>query len=322
MKKTLLCTYLLVNPLLVIQYGRRLAFIILLLSGFSFVTRGQTIQWDKTIGSESSDYLTSIQQTLDGGYILGGTSNGAIGGDKSQNSVGNKEDYWIVKLDATGQKLWDKTIGGTGSDLLQVVQQTPDGGYILGGTSNSDKSGLKSQDSRGGADYWVVKLRADGSKEWDKTFGGYDADTLTVLQQTNDGGYILGGASDSYAGQDKTEDNKGWYGEDYWVIKIKANGSKEWDKTSGGNDADKLTTLLQTPDSGYILGGTSESYLSGDRTQESQGSSDYWLVKLDATGKKLWDKALGGDYKDQLCSLVATPEYFVPSFIPLGIYFH
>ncbi|WP_158546165.1 T9SS type A sorting domain-containing protein [Adhaeribacter pallidiroseus] len=308
MKKPLRGIYLLVNILPVLPLWRPLTLTLWLLSGIPILALSQTIQWDKTIGSEWSDNLASVQLTKDGGYILGGTSFGDKGGDKSQNAIGYWEDYWIVQLDASGKKQWDKTIGGTGTDVLKVVQQTPDGGYILGGTSDSDKSGHKSQDSRGSADYWIVKLRADGSKEWDKTFGGYDADTLTVLQPTKDGGYILGGSSYSFRGGDKTEDNKGSWGTDYWIIKIKANGSKEWDKTFGGDDADKLAALLPTKDGGYILGGTSYSYQSGDRTQESQGSSDYWLVKIDAVGKKLWDKSFGGDYNDKLSSVVPTPD--------------
>src|SRR3712207_1089396 len=116
MKKTLRCTSLLVNFFPLTPYARLLTLTILLLSRFPLITCGQTIQWDKTIGSEGSDNLTSVQQTQDGGYILGGTSSGNKGGDKSQNGIGSWEDYWVVKLDATGKIQWDKTIGGTGTD--------------------------------------------------------------------------------------------------------------------------------------------------------------------------------------------------------------
>lgn len=108
-------------------------------------------------------------------------------------------------------KQWDKTLGGINSDQLSALIATADGGYLLGGSSDSDKSGNKSEDNKGyqgSTDYWVVKLKADGTKAWDKTIGGSNSDNLTTLQQTRDGGYILGGFSYSDKSGDKTENNK------------------------------------------------------------------------------------------------------------------
>src|SRR6266545_5534223 len=171
------------------------------------------IEWDKTIGGNDIDILTSLQQTSDGGYILGRFSFSNISGEKTQNRRGSA-DYWIVKLDSGGNIQFDKTIGGSSFDNLFALQQTSDGGYILGGTSFSNKSGNKTQDSRGGTDFWIVKLSSKGNIQWDKTLGGNDGDDLLSLQQTSDGGYILGGGSFSNISGDKTENSKG--AEDYW----------------------------------------------------------------------------------------------------------
>src|SRR5436189_24079 len=92
-------------------------------------------------------------------------------------------------------KQWDYRFGGTGIDELHSFQQTSDGGYILGGFSGSGVSGDKTQNTVGNYDYWIVKIDAFGNKQWDKDFGGIDFDVLYSVQQTTDGGYILGGYS-------------------------------------------------------------------------------------------------------------------------------
>jgi hypothetical protein len=266
---------------------------------------GLSKQWDKTLGGSGWDELTSLEQTSDGGYILGGHSYSGISGDKSQDPMGDY-DYWVVKLDAAGNKVWDKTFGGSSEEALCSLQQTSDGGYILGGYSTSGISGDKSQASQGGMDYWVVKLDAAGNKTWDKAFGGSNSEELFSLQQTSDGGYILGGSSNSNISGDKSQVNQG--GMDYWVVKLDAAGSKTWDKTLGGSGWDELYSIQQTSDGGYILGGFSESSLGGDKSQASQGESDFWVVKLDAAGNKTWDKTLGGNRLDSFTDLQQTSD--------------
>jgi hypothetical protein len=272
-------------------------------------------QWDKTIGGNGGDYLSALQQTSDGGYVLGGTSDSGISGDKTEPKRGGCDveqgchpDYWVVKLDADGNKVWDKTLGGTGLDGLNALQQTSDGGFILGGNSDSDFSGEKTEDHRGRWDYWVVKLDAMGNKVWDKTLGGNENEALYSLQQTKDGEYILGGWSGSGVGGDKTEANRGLSGSDYWVVKLDAAGNKQWDKTLGGKWGDNLFALQQTRDGGYILGGASDSPISGDKTQASKGSNDFWVVKLDPAGNKVWDSTFGGSLADNLYVLWQTRD--------------
>ena len=268
--------------------------------------------WDKRYGGTSDETLEAIQQTNDGGFILGGQSFYGIGGDKTQLGWGI-EDYWIVKTDSLGNKQWDKAFGGTDHDLFYALQQTKDHGYIVGGLSWSHVSGNKTDSSRGQCDYWFVKTDSLGNKEWDKVFGGTDGEGLSSIQQTFDGGYILGGGSFSGIGGDKTQPN--WnVGQtpDYWVVKTDSLGNKQWDKDFGGIYSEQLNVVQQTADGGYILGGHSNSGISGDKTQPLWGTVgndyDYWIVKTDSLGNKQWDKDFGGTGIDALYSIQQTSD--------------
>jgi len=254
-----------------------------------------SIQWDKTIGGKNNDKLASLLQTKDGGYLLGGTSDSGISGDKTEktrdkgSSISEIGDYWLVKLNAAGSKVWDKTLGGTNQDQLSSLIQTKDGGYLLGGSSSSGIGGEKTQASRDTAgydgfypykDFWVVKVDDQGKKVWDKTIGGDKYDGISSVQQTRDGGYLLGGSSNSNVSGEKTFKCIGFF-TDYWLVKLNANGSKDWDKVIGGSDEDNLAVALQTSDNNYILAGSSSSALGGDKSEERKGGPDYWVVKLD-----------------------------------------
>ncbi|MEO8150571.1 MAG: PKD domain-containing protein [Bacteroidia bacterium] len=251
-------------------------------------------QWDRRFGGNAGDFMSSLQQTVDGGYILGGWSASNITGNKTQLSWGSN-DFWIIKIDSQGNKQWDKDYGGTDNDALQCIKETTDGGFILGGWSYSGNNGDKSQPSWGNADFWIIKVDSIGIKQWDKRYGGSSADWLYSLQQTTDGGYILGGKSSSPISGDKTQ--PAWNGySDYWIVKIDSIGNKQWDKCYGGVDNDVLISLKQTTDGGYILGGASYSGIGGDKTQPLWGgATDYWIVKVDSFGNKQWDKDYGGN---------------------------
>ncbi|MFI5172810.1 MAG: T9SS type A sorting domain-containing protein [Chitinophagales bacterium] len=236
------------------------------------------IQWQNTIGGNLDDLLYSIDQTSDGGYILGGYSWSNISGDKTENSWGGSKDYWVVKLDTTGNIQWQNTIGGDSEDELYSIQQTIDGGYILGGYSASGISGDKTENCWGSWDYWPVKLDMIGNIQWQSTIGGNDDDRSYSIQQSADGGYILGGSSWSDISGNKTESSLGLI--DYWIVKINNSGTIQWQNAIGGDLGDEFLSLQQTFDGGYILGGWSNSNISGDKTEDCLGHSDYWIVKL------------------------------------------
>jgi len=215
-------------------------------------------KWVKTFGGSSNDEAYAVQQTSDGGYILAGEtwSFGAGVGD-----------FWLIKIDANGNKVWDKTFGGSRWDWATAVQQTSDSGYILAGVTCSFG------DNQG--DAWLIKTDANGNKVWDKTFAGSGSDEAFAVQQTSDGGYILAGWTYLIGA-----------GDDAWLIKTDVNGNKVWDKTFGGRDNDYAYAGQQTSDGGYILAGYTWSF--------GAGNTDAWLVKADVNGNKVWDKTFGG----------------------------
>ncbi|QRR00888.1 T9SS type A sorting domain-containing protein [Dyadobacter sandarakinus] len=312
-------------------------------------------QWDKTLGGESYDMLTSIIQTLDGGYLVGGRSQSQAVADKSEPNRGNPytDDYWVIKLAADGTKEWDKTIGGDNQDRLGSILQVDDG-YILAGVSASSVSGDRTVPRPGPyvPEVWLVKIGFNGTKIWDKSLlvenaggkiilektrdGGYvltngimpspypefytsnlitklsstfeiewaqNFDSyydhkygrITAIQQTADDGYILGGYNDKYS--------LGKGGADYFVAKLSESGALEWYKMIGGNEDDLLFALRQTPDNGYILAGISGSDKTWDKSEDSKGRQDIWIVKLSEDGTKQWDKTVGGA-RDDACYFV------------------
>ena len=278
----------------------------LLLSTLNINAQAPSVQWQNTLGSTSYEFLNTIDQTSDGGYIMGGYTDSNIGGDKSENSWG-VEDYWIVKMDNAGNIVWENTVGGGNYDKLYAVEETPDGGYIVGGQSLSGGGwGDKSESNKGGYDYWIVKLDEDGVVEWDRSYGGLGNDQLYNVQPTSDGGYLIAGTSDSGISGDKTENRVG--NSDYWVIKTDASGNIIWQNDIGGLMFDNVYSAYETADGGYILGGTSTSGISGDKTAGNYGVVDYWIVKLNSAGTVVWDKTIGGTLNDYLYAVIPTAD--------------
>jgi hypothetical protein len=284
------------------------------------------IQWQKTIGGSKDDMFQKIIQTVDGGYMLAGFSNSPISGNKTEaNRSGGTSpfnDYWAVKLDSTGVIQWQKTIGGADDDRLYDMVATPDGGYLLGGTSRSGISGEKTQAPAGGSDFWIVKLSSTGAIQWDKTIGGSGDDSPTSLYVTADSGYVLAGQSFSGLSGDKTDTSRG--SSDYWILKTSSTGVIQWQKTYGGDGYDWATNIIQTDDGGFMVHGNSASGLSGEKTEMGWGSEDYWVLKLGATGGIQWQRALGGNATDMTFHsglLLQTPDgkYVVGGYAFSGI---
>jgi len=215
-------------------------------------------EWEQTFGGSNNDHAYSVEQTTDGGYIIAGTTNSYGAG---------REDVYLVKTDALGNKEWEQTFGGSGWDYAYSVQQTTDGGYIMAGHTDSYGAG--------GEDVYLVKTDALGNKEWEQTFGGSGWDNAYSAQQTTDGGYIIVGTTDSYGA--------GW--EDVYVIKADALGNKEWEQTFGGSSDEYAYSVEQTTDGGYIMVGETSSY--------GAGSYDFYLIKTDALGNKEWEQTFG-----------------------------
>jgi hypothetical protein len=273
--------------------------------------------WDKSFGGSDDEgfYYSALAATPDGGFLLAGDSFSGVSGNKTSPSYGGYCDSWLVKVDAFGNKVWDKSFGGSGDyDVLFTIVSTDDGGALLGGASTSGISGNKTSTNHGAFDLWLVKVDASGNKLWDKSFGGSGGDgdiggyflPSVSIVPTGDGGFLIGGPSASGVSGNKTSPNYGDY--DYWLVKIDADGNKLWDRSYGGNSSDLLTSVAPTPDGGFLLGGTSESGISGNKTSVSHGRIDYWVIKVDAAGNKLWEKTFGETGDEHLYSIALTSD--------------
>ncbi|WP_281323318.1 T9SS type A sorting domain-containing protein [Flavobacterium aestivum] len=289
---------------------------------FPLLIHSQDILWEKSYGGKHADYLFDAQPTADYGFILAGSSLSDKSGNKTDNNHGDL-DYWIWKMDEKGELDWQKSIGGSGFDLLQSIKNTTDGGFILAGTSSSSKDFQKKDSCRGVTDFWVVKLNAKGEEQWQRTIGGSSQDELVCAFQTKDGGYMLGGSSSSSPAEEKNalhavpldakpdlcaKSEKSRGNMDYWIVKLDKSGVVEWQKTYGGEYADLLRSMEQTQDNGYIIGGYSNSTRSGDKTEPNKGIGDYWVIKIDNAGIIEWQKTYGSNGDDQLYAIHQTQD--------------
>ncbi len=273
--------------------------------------------WDKDFGGNQPEDLHSILETSNQDLLLIGSSKSGVSGNKSEpnwdtTTISYKisYDFWIIKTNKYGNKIWDKRFGGTNSDGPNAGINLPGNTYLIGGWSASDIGGNKSESNRDSShsyltdDYWIVKIDDSGNKIWDRTYGGTKNDVLTTMLHSDDGGIILGGWSNSNIGAEKSEDSRGGY--DYWIIKIDSIGNKIWDKTFGGGMDDILENITQTLDGGFILTGYSFSGIGGEKSESNWDNtlitSDYWIVKIDGNGNKIWDKRYGGSSRDELFS--------------------
>ncbi len=193
---------------------------------------------------------------------------------------------------------WSQTYGGSSNECAYSALETPDGGYALAGYTTSFGAGSR--------DFWLVKTDANGTMQWNRTYGGTGMDAAYSLIKTSDGGYALAGAL-SYSSL--WEPNY-FTGGDFWLVKTDSNGVMQWNKTYGGTGNDIARALVATPDGGYALAGT-WNYTT------YYGLSyygDFWLVKTDASGNMQWNKTYTktgdttGYAADYACSLVTTAD--------------
>ncbi|MEM1134906.1 MAG: hypothetical protein AAGI07_03630 [Bacteroidota bacterium] len=256
-------------------------------------------QWDQSYGGLGHDIAKNALPSPDGGYLLVGTSRSRPSGNKTALGYGDNH-FWIVKIDSLGNKQWEKTYGGFSDDHAHTALPSPDGGYLLVGTSNSRPSGNKTAPNYGGSDYWIVKIDSLGNKQWDQSYGGLRGDFPNNALLSPDGGYLLVGSSNSESSGNKTAPNYGR--DDAWIVKVDSWGNKQWDKAYGGTRTDIAYHTLLSPDGGYLLGGWSDSTPSGNKTAPNYGGGDFWIVKVDSWGNKLWDKAYGGTSNESVLS--------------------
>lgn len=272
----------------------------------TFTWAQPAISWQKSLGGSANDNGYSIQQTVDGGYITVGETSSADGQITGYHGA---YDVWVAKLDAQGQIEWQKALGGSGAETAYCIRQTFDGGYILAGSSNSNDGDVSG--NHGVNDYWIVKLDATGTIEWQKSLGGTRGEWAFDVQQTLDSGYVIAGVTESNDG-----DVTGQHGiaGDYWIVKLDNAGTLQWQKALGGTANDAARSIRPTADDGYIVSGHSRSN-DGD-VSGNHGDEDIWVVKLNATGDIQWQKCLGGTGFDAGYGVVPTDDQ---GFLTVGL---
>jgi hypothetical protein len=331
-----------------IQEGRLIKASLIFLISF-FLTTSQSFSQNfphfflKQYGGEGGDFYKVILETEDG-YLLGAQSTSVPSKNRTAPAYGNT-DYWIVKTDKKGKKLWDKSYGGEGEDNLSKVIKTSDGGFLLVGSSMSAPSGnktspLKSENSYM-SDFWVVKISSTGDIQWQKSYGGLLDDVLNDAIEDSNGNFILVGSSMSLKNEDKSEDPYGapfygiYYKTDVWVIKIDKNGNKIWDKIYGGTNDDyhgydSGLRIIKTRDGNYLVGASSDSRAGNDKTQDNfctdcstaSNGPDIWVIKITPSGTKIWDQIYGGFSSEFVEFLAVNPNggYILagPSYSGIG----
>ncbi len=271
------------------------------------------IIWQKTIGGTASDYWCNLAVTDDGYIYLGGTSESPVSGNKTVANFG-QTDYWVVKLDSMGSIIWQRELGGTQQEFLSDIKVTPTGGVLVVGESESLASGNKTEDRIGAFDFWVVQLDPDGEIEWQNTIGGDNYDFMEGNIVPLDDGYVLAGESISNISGDKTENDINYpdiSSTDYWIVKIDLYGNVIWDRTIGGTGADYTRAACKALDGGIIIGGSSDSEISGYKSEGVGGhfgARDMWVVKLDAEGNFMWDKTIAGPASDWLSAITIDSD--------------
>jgi hypothetical protein len=250
--------------------------------------------------------------TRDGGCIFAGVSRSSNGNLTSNYGLG---DYWVGKVDAGGNLEWQRNYGGTGNDFAHAVEQTGDGGYLVSGYARS--ADVDVHYNNGQEDMWILRLDETGTILWQKSFGGTGGEGAGALRITNDGGCVLAGTTHSF--NIDVIGNHG-YEHDFWVVKIDSLGKKEWARCLGGDDTDNGNEIIVTEDGGYLVVGRGESY-NGDATS-NKGNSDFWAVKLNASGAIQWQFSFGGTSYDEAYAVLETAggHFVVGGFSSSGDY--
>lgn len=244
------------------------------------------IEWQKSIGGTMDDGARSIQQVVDGGFIITGYAKSPDGDLEMNNGEG---DFLVAKLSKLGEIEWLQNYGGSGFDWATSIDQTEDLGFIIAGQSFSPDGDVSKNE--GGGDYWILKVDHLGKLEWEKSFGGSRGDVARSIIQSVDRGYLVVGSSSSSDGDVAINHGES----DYWVLKLSPTGNIEWQKSYGGSNYDQARAIEEVVD-GYVIFGYSSSS-DGDITKPI-GNQDYWLIKIDFQGTLIWDKSFGGSDGD------------------------
>lgn len=234
------------------------------------------IEWQKTYGGSNDETGINAVECSSGGYIIG-SSTISYDGEVTYNH--GVHDFWAIRINDTGNIIWQKTYGGSDDDELSQILQISDKGFIMTGYTGSNDGDVTGFHG-GFQDFWVVNTDSNGNILWQKTYGGSRSDMAYSICAAKDSGYIVAGVTESYD-SDVTHLIGG--GADEWVIKISPHGKLLWQKTFGGDSIEWATSVCPALGKGYTTVGRTQSDdhdVSGKHGGKD-GIPDIWAVKLD-----------------------------------------
>jgi len=280
-------------------------FLIACLSALSSGVRAQPkIQWSVTFGGSQRDGGYGAAATPDGGSIFAGYSSSTDGDIKDHHGPASTTDCLVGKLDANGNLTWLHSFGGSGNDAAPSIIVVPDGYVFCGGTNSTDGD-VHGLHGTVNSDAWVVKLDTNGNIVWQHCYGGSMEDDALRITATGDGGYLFAARSYSNDG-DVTGHHGSTANSDYWVVKIDSVGALQWEKSYGGTGDDAPFGLARTDDNAFVLCGDATSN-DGD-VSGNHGGSDIWVMKIDDTGKLLWENSFGSPGNDDNNTVTLTTD--------------
>ena len=313
-----------------------------LLGLVGIVASAQELTWQRNIKSNTQDFLSQLTTTIDGQFLLSGSSIQASTQQVSTTNQNNGYDFHVLKMNQQGQTVWEKYFGGNQHDFLTATTSTQEDGFLLAGTSFSDKGLQKKNKQKGGSDIWLIKLDENGEEQWQKTIGTNADEEAKSVIQTIDLGYFVAG---------NVQNKKGAFGsKDVLLVKLDKTGKIITQIYLGGKGLDEVEKLIPTRDGGALVGiysrssimdngklkMESEASLDDDlkeksnlnndqplsinhqlsttyqpKTTENYGEGDFWVVKLSKDGKVEWQKSFGGKEDDHIRTLSNTETGFM-----------
>lgn len=232
------------------------------------------VEWKRTYGGTKADEIQSIIATPDGYYLgVGMTTTKSKG----------KQDIWLLKINEKGRLVWEKRLGTALMDVAVDVVAMPNGDYVLTGFIQ-----MKRDDK---VDMLVKRVDAEGNEIWSKNFGGEAWDVGMSVVATKDNHILVGGHTESTTNGE----------EDAWIVKISGEGNEIWSKHFGGKGKDVLAGLTYDPKTG-------DCFAVGHTESFGNGMADIWVLKVDANGKDIWKKAIGGEKSDMGKDIIITQD--------------
>jgi hypothetical protein len=228
---------------------------------------GDTL-WTNTYGGGAHEEAWSVQQTVDGGYILAGWT-ASFGAGYA--------DFYLIRTGSSGSLMWSRTYGGSSEDRATAVRQTGDGGYAIAGYTQCYGAGYY--------DFYLIKTSSTGDTLWTRTYGGSGGEFAYAMETTDDGGFALAGLTNSF----------GAGFNDMYLVRTNGSGDTLWTRTYGGTGYEIANSVHQTDDGGFIL--------AGETKISAAARSNFFLVKTDAQGNQLWTRTFGEGSDDRAWSV-------------------